>query len=310
MKSISFVCQKNARSFIFPIIKRIQNEFDITIYDHKQLIHNQRLLENCDIIWVEWATDYAALIAQQYPENRKILRLHSYEAYTNSIYKIQWENYSDTIFVADFIRKRVNSNIQNLESRTKTHIITNGIDPNHYQLKAERTPFNLGFVAYLKHVKNIPFLIQCFNALYKSDKRYKLYIAGKLEGCDVEVGELYDYIIHMINAFKLHNAIHFDGWVTDMNSWYETKDFIVSTSIRESQGLNLAEGMSKGLMPVVHNFPAAREHYPKNCIFNTQEEFVKTITSNTAHPEVWRALAIDKFNIDDKVTDIKRILNS
>ena len=310
MKSINIVCQKNARTFIIPIIKRIQTQFIIKIFSPEEILNNKFLLNNSDIIWFEWGTEISAYIARQYPTIRKIIRIHSCEAYTNSIYKIPWELFSDTIFVANYIKNKVINSIPNFEQYTKTHVISNGVDTNLYSLKSKPFNFKICFAAYLKHVKNLPLLIQCFNALYKSDKRYQLFIAGKLEGNDLEQGEIFDYITHMLSALKLNNAIHFDGWVTDPKTWYEDKDFIVSTSIRESQGLNLAEGMCKGLMPIVHNFPAAHEHYPKNCIFNTQEEFVKIITSNTIRPEVWRTLAIDKFNIDDKVREIIRVLNA
>jgi len=95
-----------------------------------------------------------------------------------------------------------------------------------------------------------------------------------------------------------------------MSSWFEDKSFIISTSIRESQGVNLAEGMSKGLKPIIHNFPAAREHYPKSWLFNTSDEFVKLVISGNKHPEVWRSYVHDNFNIKNQILKIIDIIDS
>ena len=59
--------------------------------------------------------------------------------------------------------------------------------------------------------------------------------------------------------------------------------------------ISILEGMSKGLMPVIHNFPG-REIYPNEYIFNTLDEFVNIVLKLKVEPTLYRSIVVDKFS--------------
>lgn len=305
---LGVISQGNDNKFLSDILTHLGNEYEIRLADYFDPKSVHSALRYANLIWVEWATDVAIHIPKNYPHIPKILRLHSYEAYTHFPAVIPWQAYTDVIFVADYIRQKVISVTPDLVKRTKTHIIPNGIDLDRFPLKQSTYPKNLAFVAILRHVKNMPFLFQCFKALIDLDPRYHLHIAGEVQATNLESSELLDYLGHMLKELGISKNTHFAGWVSDMNAWLEDKEFIVSSSIRESQGVNIIEGMSKGLKPVLHNFPAATEHYPPTWLFNTPREFAELILRGNPHPQVWREYVRDKFSIETAISQIREIL--
>jgi glycosyltransferase involved in cell wall biosynthesis len=58
----------------------------------------------------------------------------------------------------------------------------------------------------------------------------------------------------MIKQLSLQENVIYEGIISDVNSWLDEKHYLLSTSIIESQGMGIIEGMAKGLKPVIHNF--------------------------------------------------------
>jgi glycosyltransferase involved in cell wall biosynthesis len=88
---------------------------------------------------------------------------------------------------------------------------------------------------------------------------------------------------------------HFDGFQEDMTAWLEDKNYLVSTSVIESQGMGILEAMAAGIKPVVHDFPGAEEIFGKNYLFTTPQDFCKQILEDDYDSEQYRTFVERKY---------------
>lgn len=195
-----------------------------------------------------------------------------------------------------------------LPREVEVRIIENGIDVTKFNFKERGKGFNIGVIADIIPRKNPVLLLQIIDRLVKIDQRYKLYVAGAFPD---ELIKLYwDYAIKELH---LEENVIFDGWQTDINEWLEDKNYILSTSIHESFGFNIAEAMVKGIKPVIYNFPYAKEIWDQKYLFNTIDEAVAMITednytSNEYHEVIKQRYSLQK-EIDQIVDFLKYIEN-
>ena len=114
----------------------------------------------------------------------------------------------------------------------------------------------------------------------------------------MENSEINHYLKYIVKELQLEKKIIFHGPVHDINNWLEDKSYIISSSIREAMPVNILEGMSKGLMPVLHNFPGAKDLYPSEYIFNTLDEFIDIIVNSKLDPISYRSIVVDSYSIE------------
>ena len=88
------------------------------------------------------------------------------------------------------------------------------------------------------------------------------------------------YFKQMIKELKLENNITFTGWQDNLDKWLEDKNYILCTSVLESQNISVMEAMSKGIRPLIHNFVGANNIYPNRYIWNTIDECVDMLNSS------------------------------
>ncbi|MHC4529911.1 MAG: glycosyltransferase family 4 protein, partial [Planctomycetota bacterium] len=171
-----------------------------------------------------------------------------------------------------------------------------------FEFVARRRGKNLACVGYLNMRKNPMFLLQCMQKLHYIDPEYKLFFAGAFQDPMLE-----QYIRHMVRDLELGDVVFFDGWQEDMNFWLQDKHYIVSSSIGESQGMGLLEGMACGLKPVIHNFPGADEIFPGEFLFNISEQFCEQISSGPYEPQRYRRFVEEKYPLKNQLSKIDGI---
>ena len=111
----------------------------------------------------------------------------------------------------------------------------------------------------------------------------------------------------MVKALNLTEVVFFDGWQDDVNAWLQDKHYIVSTSIGESQGMGVVEGMACGLKPVVHNFPGADQIFPSEYLFNISEEFCGQVCDESYVPERYRKFVEERYSLERQLGAINRL---
>ena len=108
-------------------------------------------------------------------------------------------------------------------------------------------------------------------------------------------------------ALGLECVVSWAGWQENIDEWFADKHYIVSTSVIESQGMGILEGMARGLKPVVHNFPGAEQTFTGRYLFNTAEEFCQQILSTEYHPQQYRHYVEEKYPLTEQIRRIREI---
>jgi len=281
---IAFFCGPDGANFIKDIIPYINQRFQVQIYQGKTEEELYELMQWSDISWFEWCTKLAEAASRLPKVCKNIIRLHRYEAYGPWPEKINWNNIDVLITIGNtFITDQLKSKIPEIQQSTRQVIIPNGVNLEKFRFSTRERGKNIAFLGNLRMVKNPAFAIQCMQKLHYIDPGYRLFFGGECSDPALE-----QYLRHIVQALGLEKAVSFEGRLEDVPGWLENKHYIVSTSIIESQGMGVLEGMACGLKPVIHNFPGADQIFPKEHLFNISEEFCEQIYSDNYEPAEYR----------------------
>ena len=310
MKKIGFVCLAGLDQFIDPIIEGLTNDY-IT---RKFIIRTQQEIYNAidwaDIVWLEWCNQ-TAIIGTNYEEiegKKVIIRLHSYEVFSDFPKQINWPVVDKLILVAPHIREILKIFIPDVEKKVKIEIVSNGIDLDSIKYREMQLGHNIALVGFINHKKNPQMALQILKklteGLYNTDKRYILHVAGSFQELRYKI-----YLEYMIKEMGLQDNVKFYGWVDDMNDFWKDKNYLLHTSTFESFGYGIFEAMARGIKPIIHNFRGAKELYPKYAIFNTIEGAVNIITNENYYSKSYRNWIIDKgWTLKNQLKQIKDII--
>jgi glycosyltransferase involved in cell wall biosynthesis len=262
-------------------------------------------MEWADICWFEWCDELMAYGSRSHLARQKkiICRLHSYEAFSGYTREVEWANADKVIFVAEHIRQYVLSENEDLDI-ARTIVIPNGIDTDKFTFRKRDKGFKIAYVGYINYKKGPMLLLHTFKAIHDRDSRYKLYIAGKYQDPRYEL-----YFNQMTEEMGLKGDVIFDGWQDDINKWLEDKNFILCTSVLESQNLSVMQAMSKGIRPVVHNFVGARSIYPDRYVWNTIDEAVKMVVSDGYDSEEYHNFVRDNYSLHRQLRNIRSAID-
>jgi Glycosyltransferase len=302
-KKIVFFVVPRGDSFINDIIHILSEKYDIRkiiVTDYKQIDVG---MQWADICWFEWCDSLVIYGSKLKIAKEKtiICRLHSYEAFTDSIMKVNWSVVNKLIFVAEHIKKLVVNRVE-IDNK-KIAVIPNGVDVNKYKFKNCGKGFNIAFIGYIDFKKGPMLLIHTFNAVHNIDNRYKLYIAGQFKE------ERYNlYFNQMIEELGLNECVFYDGWQKNIDEWLEDKEYIICTSVLESQNMSVMQAMSKGIKPIVHNFVGAKQIYSEECIWNTIDDAVKMIISDEYNSKQYREFIENKYSLKKQIESINKFV--
>jgi len=300
---IAFFCGGDGMGFLNEIIKFANQRFQVHVFEEQTEEELYELMKWSDISWFEWCTNLAVIGSKQPKVCKNIIRLHRYEAYGQWPELVNWANIDILVTVGNsFVKDALIHTVPNLESQTSIVTIPNGVDLEKFTFTERRRGKNIAFLSNLRTVKNPALVLQCMQKLHYIDAEYRLFFGGISQNRALE-----QYLNYMVDALDLRDVVFFDGWQEDVRSWLEDKDYIVSTSIIESQGMGLLEAMACGLKPVIHNFPGAEEIFPSEFLFNISEEFCEQILSDRYEPKRYRRFVEEKYPLKKQLTKINNI---
>ncbi|MGV6817929.1 MAG: FkbM family methyltransferase [Thiotrichales bacterium] len=263
-------------------------------------------MERCDIAWFEWATGPFFIANQLKKTCRTICRLHRYEMYLPHAVNVDWGWVDDLIFVSSkslsLFKEIVKTDIENL---CEVYVIPNAIDVNKFKFREGGDPFNLGSVTRIHPDKNPAMLLQIMGKLVSIDKRYTCHIAGRIQD-----KILHQYMVHMIDAMGLKDNVFICGEVKDIPKWLADKAFVISTSIIESQGVNILEAMASGVVPLIHNHCSdPYEFFPGELIYNSIDEVVNKIVHGRFNNKSLRRLVESQYSLEKINHQVVSLLN-
>lgn len=302
IKLIFFV-KEGLDTFLEDIIKELSNEYEtkkIIVAEYKQIEDGMKW---ADICWFEWCDEliiYGSKL-ELAKEKKIICRLHSYEAFTNYIYNVNFDSIDKIIFVAEHIKNNVLEKINIYFD--KVSVIYNGIDLKRFRFKERKKGFNIAYVGYINFKKGPMLLLHAFKAIFDKDSRYKLYIAGRFQE------ERYVlYFKQMITEMGLQNNVIYEDWQEDINKWLEDKNYILCTSVLEGNPLGVMEGMARGIKPLIHNFVGAKLQFGKYT-WNTIDEVINMINAEEYNSREYRNFIEENYSLKKQITLIKNVIN-
>lgn len=301
---VAFFVREGLDSFIDDVISYTDKFYmtkKIIVKDYKEIDEGLKWGDVCFFEWCDELIAYAS--SRPISSTKKIIcRIHSYEVFSNYPSCVNWDIVDKIIFVARHIRdiavKKFNIDIN------KTVIIPNGIDTEKYAYAERKPGFNIAYAGYINYKKGPMLLLHTFDAIHRSDNRYNLYIAGQFQD------ERYAlYYRQMISEMNLSGCVHFDGWQNDLDKWLDDKNYILCTSLLESQNISVMEAMSKGIKPVIHNFVGAENIYPSEYLFNTIPDAVKMINTDYDSRK-YREYILNNFDIKNTNVLVKNEIDN
>lgn len=304
-KRIAFFVKYGMESFLGDIMQALSDIYTtkkIIVAELKQIDEG---IEWADLAWFEWCDDLAIYGSKlAISKSKKLLcRLHSYEAFTEYPGNVTWENVDKIIFVSRYIRDFLTEKLH--LDKCKSIVIPNGIDINKYTFSERKPGFRIAYVGYINYKKGPMLLLHAFKAIYDKNQNYQLYIAGQFQD-DRDIL----YFRQMIKEFGIERNVFFEGWQDNLDAWLEDKNYILCTSLLESQNISVMQGMAKGIKPVIHNFVGAKTIYGSNYVWNTIEEAVRMIEDINYHSADYLNFVRNNYSLDREMTALRNLLQS
>jgi tetratricopeptide (TPR) repeat protein len=300
---IAFFCGADGMTFLQDIVEFSKKRFNVRVFDGKTEDELYELMQWSDISWFEWCTNLAAIGSNKPKVCKMIVRLHRYEAYSNWPQKINWQNIDTLITVGNpVVMQTLAASVPGIAEMTNVVSMPNGVNLEKFKFVDRRKGKNIAFLANLRMVKNPAFLIQCMQKLHYIDREYKLFIAGS-----VAEPELEQYLRHIVRTLELQDTVVFEPFQRDVFGWLCDKHYIVSTSIIESQGMSILEGMACGLKPVIHNYPGAEDVFPKEFLFNIAEQFCEQILSDDYQSAKYRRYVEERYSLAGQLGRVSKL---
>jgi len=302
---IAFFCGlRGDTKFLTDIYEFAHYRYLVQMPEVSDVTRMYEVMKTSDISWFEWCTDMVVEASRMPKVCRTIVRLHRFEAYTDWPSRVNWESIDVLIVVGNsFVKDALLERVPDIESRTRVVTIPNGVNLERFEFFCRQKGKNLACIGYLNMRKNPMFLMQCMQKLHYIDPEYRLFFAGTFQDPMLE-----QYVRHMVGVLGLNDVVFFDGWQEDINAWLRNKHYIVSTSIGESQGMGLLEGMACGLKPVIHSFPGADQLFPEGFLFNIAEDFCRHVLSDRYEPQSYRKFVEENYSLKTQLAQINEIL--
>ncbi len=303
LKKIAFFVRQGADDFLGDIIFKLQDDFEIrkvNIISNEDIKQISEVMEWADICWFEWCDSLIAYGSKlPIAKDRKIIcRLHSYEAFIKYPAYVNWSNVDRVIFVSEDIMRYVLDTF-GIE-KEKAICIPNGVNLSKWNYLERQPGFKVAYVGYINYKKGAMLLLHAFNALYEKDQRYKLYVAGRFQDPRDSM-----YFEQMIRELKLQDNYFFEDWQEDLASWLMDKDYILCTSLLESQNMSVMQAMASGIKPIIHNFVGAKAIYPEKYVWNTIDEAVAMITNEEYNSSEYRGYIEENYSLEKQLKAIR-----
>lgn len=306
IKKIAFFCGPD-RKFLPDIVDHFSkknDEYEVRIFHSKSVKDFTDMLEWSDISWFEWCDNLIVEASKLSKVCKIVCRLHRYEAFTGMPSRVDWSKVDTLILVANHIKDALKMSVPDIEDKVNIQVVYNGVNLERFAYKEREKGFNIAYIGYINYRKNPALLLQCMKYLVDKDPRYVLHIAGTYQDADCSL-----YIEQMLDELKLRDNIVFHGWITNLETWTDDKQFLLSSSIHEGHPCGIMEGMAAGLKPIIHYFYAAQEMYPRKYIFSTIDEFVDMIMSNDFNSAEYRKYIEDNYPLKRQLDEIEDIFN-
>ncbi len=271
-------------------------------------------LRDNDVVFCEWAGELLVQATALPKSGRLVARLHSIELATAAD-RVDWRMVDTVIVLSKPILSRLRAIAK--ESGTEpahAELVPNGVDLGRFTMPDRPFGYRLGMACRIIPIKRVYEVILAVYALSQQGLPYTLRIAGGWgEGESLRYRWGVEALVERLN---LEDAVHFDGYVTDVENWYKDVDVFLSNSYSEGQQVALLEAMASGCYCLSHCWAGAEEVLPPEYIYVTDQELREKLMVYAALPEEekrmhqrrMRAIAEERFDERRMVAEIVALI--
>lgn len=236
----------SGRNFIDPIVKEWKKTKKVHVTSER---FDPKMADGAEVIWCEWLREDAITASQHKCKAKKILRIHSYEAFTPLIYYVDFSKFDKVIFIAEHIKDFVESKVGKIKNAV---VIPVGVHVNGFDPSVKRRNNKIAYAGEISRKKGIGELL----FIAKSLPDYEFHVAGKFTEEDVA---------RHFNEKKPKN-VFLHPYSYNLPEFFKDKTFFLNTSIREGNPVTVLEAMSYGLKPLINDWVGAEGIY-KDYVF-------------------------------------------
>lgn len=255
--------------------------------------------EFCDLS-VQRGSDPGDHFYKEYPyvkDKNIIVRAHDIDLWVGHYRGVHWDWVNHLVFVGPYMKEHFLP-LMNLPESVKVHLIPHGINLNKFTFREKPKGNKIAWVGNINHAKNLELALQ----VLAENPGYELHVVGSTLGSWEQV-----YVEEFVKRNNL--KFFYKNVVDDMNQFLEDKDFVLLTSAKEAFSFAVAEGMSKGIKPLIHNFTGAEMVWPKEYIWNKISE-VEPILRGPYDSGKYRQYIEERYPLEKMLKAYDEIINN
>lgn len=242
-----------------------------------------------------WCDNYAQMLAAdaaKYP-CQKIVQCVDLDAWAGHWGSLEWGNIDDMVFMSKHIQEMVLGHIEpvwesNNVRKPRIHQLPLGVYTKDWKYtdRSKNPRKMMGFVAAeWWSAKNPAMVLQLMKKLVDKDPEWQFSWVGKWG----PEKWLYQYVWNMIDDLGLREHVHTDfNRLESLDDWWNSVDYFVTFSQKDSYSLIVGEAMAKGIKTFVHNFWGAKNIWDKKYIWSHLDELVEKILADDYNSREYR----------------------
>lgn len=269
----------------------------------------QAVVDQADVVWIEWGTALAAYITQARLDKPVMIRVHRYEAQTQWPQFVEASGCDGLVFVSEWVRRVLLMHRPGLSGVMQT-VIPLGLDARRFDLdKDSEAAHTLGLIGWSLWLKDPDFALDVLDALRERDERWRLLLVGSPPvGPDAWVQALMDRVA------EYGDAVETLGQRGDVPQVLRRVGYILSTSRLESFHQAVVEGIASGAVPVVRDWPevkglgGAASIYPSEWLVDTPVEAAERVLATPLPFEQGREYLESTLSLERINAQVVRLL--
>lgn len=239
--------------------------------------------EAADVVFCEWCCGQAVWWSHNKRPNQKlIVRLHRFEAFTPFPRQVDWSAVDGLIVVSDYFKQLAVTEFGVPERIVR--VLPQYVDTAEFDRpKLASADFTVGLVGINAFSHKRPDrAVEYIEALLRREPRFRLRIRSRLPW---EYKWVWDDRPAERDAFialfrrcvdgPLRDRVHFDRAGPDMPEWFRGVTAILSSSETEGCHTSVAEGMASGCLPVCYAWPGASSVYGEAFVHESIDRMVE-----------------------------------
>jgi hypothetical protein len=272
----------------------MEQYFDCNFLDLREIGDGVRKMLGkwADVIFVDWALDWAKFYLSAFPKKRIIVRTHRCDVWHENSPFYFWENadailFMNSIWKNEFLYQSRGYILEDSDSIARRCIVVPRlVDEERFRFRSDivqaessKREFGkkIGMCGRIIPRKGIPEIAR----LMRDELRdCSLSLLGYEEKDQERFSDYKEIMELRLPNIEILPHARGDAVV----KWYSSMDFIVSNSESESWHASITEGMLCECVPVIRRWTGAEEMHPESVCFATVDEMVSHIKKIAALP--------------------------